>query len=67
MKVFTILVSYFDDELERSTVEHYKSKECIDISAEILSEKILNAFTEDNIPSENLISEFSDSAKLYAW
>ena len=67
MKVFTILVSYFDDELERSTEEHYKSKECIDISAEILSEKILNAFTEDKIPLENLISEFSDSAKLYAW
>ena len=67
MKVFTILVSYFDDELERFTAEHYKSKECIDISAEILSEKILNAFTEDKIPLENLISEFSDSAKLYAW
>ena len=62
MKVFTILVSYFDDELERSTVEHYKSIECIDISAEILSEKNLNAFVEDNILLENLISEFSDSA-----
>ena len=62
MKVFTILVSYFDDELERSTVEHYKSIECIDISAEILSEKILNAFIEDNIPLENFISDLSDSA-----
>ena len=62
MKVFTSLVSYFDDELERSTVEHYKSIECIDISAEILSEEILNAFIEDNIPLENLISDLSDSA-----
>ena len=61
MKVFTILVSYFDDELERSTVEHYKSIECIDISAEILSEKILITFIEDNIPLENLISDLSDS------
>ena len=39
MKVFTVLVSYFDDLLEWSTVEHYKSIECIDISAEILSKK----------------------------
>ena len=62
MKVFTILVGYFGDELERSTVEHYESIECIDISAEILSEEILNAFIEDNIPLENLISDLSDSA-----
>ena len=57
----TILVSYFDDELEISTVEHYKSIECIDISAEILSEKILNAFIEGSIPLANLISDLSDS------
>ena len=62
MKVFTILVSYFDDELERSKLEHYNSVECIDISAKILSEKILNAFIGDNIPLENLISDLSDSA-----
>ena len=62
MKVFTILVSYFDDELERSTVEHYKSIECIDISGEILSEKLLNAFIEDKTHLENLISDLSDSA-----
>ena len=61
MKVFTILVSYFDDELERS-LEHYKSIECIDVSAEILSEKVLNAFIEDNILLGNLISDLSDSA-----
>ena len=62
MKVFTILVSYFDDELERSKLEHYNSVECIDISAKILSEKILNVFIGDNIPLENLISDLSDSA-----
>ena len=62
MKVFTIHVGYFGDELERSTMEHYEPIECIDISAEILSEKILNAFIEDNIPLENLISDLSDSA-----
>ena len=61
MKVFTILVSYFDDELEQSTVEHSKSRKCIDISAEILSENILITFIEDNIPLENLISDLSDS------
>ena len=60
-KVFTILVNYFDDEHKRSTVEHCKSIECIEISAEILSEKILNAFIEDNIPLENFISDLSDS------
>ena len=61
MKMFTILVGYFDDKLEWSTLKHYKSIECIDISAKI-SEKTLNAFIEDNITLENLISHLSDSA-----
>ena len=39
MKVFTILLSYFDDEHKRSTVEHWKSIECIDIRAEICLKK----------------------------
>ena len=62
MKVFTILFSYFNDKLERSTVENYKSIECVNISAEILSEKNSSVFIEDNIPLENLISDLSDSA-----
>ena len=62
MKVFTILVSYFNEELEQSTVQHYKFIDCIDISPEILSEKILNDFIEDNIPLENLISDLSHHA-----
>ena len=62
MKVFTILVSYFDDELGKSTVHYYKSVECIEISAELLTDAILKAFSEDEIPLENLISDLSDSA-----
>ena len=62
MKVFTILVSYFDDELGKCTVQHYKSIECIEISAELLTDTILKAFSEDEIPLENLISDISDSA-----
>ena len=62
MKVFTILVSYFDDELGKSTVQHYKSIECIEVSAELLTDTILKAFSEDEIPLENLISDLSDSA-----
>ena len=62
MKVFIILVSYFDDELGKSTVQHYKSIECIKISAELLTDAILKAFSEGEIPFENLISDLSDSA-----
>ena len=62
MKVFTILISYFDEKLGRSTIEHFKSIECIGINAELLFGEILNAFVVDNIPSENLLSDLSDSA-----
>ena len=62
MKIFTILVSYFDEKLRRSTIEHLKSIECINISAELLSGEVLNAFVVDDIPLENLISDLNDSA-----
>ena len=34
----------------------------LQVSAEILSEKLFNAFIEDNITLKNLISDLSDSA-----
>ena len=63
MKVFAILVGYFNEKLGRSTIKHFKSIECINISAELLSGEMLNTFAVDYIPLENLISDFSNSVK----
>ena len=62
MKVLSILASYFDDEMGRCVIEHYKSLECVHVNAEVLFSKISNAFSKDEIPLENLISNLSDSA-----
>ena len=43
-------------------IEHYKYLECVHANAEVLFSKICNMFSEDDIPLENLISNFSDSA-----
>ena len=59
-KVFTILVMYFDRIKRRSVVQHYKSFE-LSTKAELITEKILAYFDEDDIPLNNLISDLSDS------
>ena len=62
MKLLSILASYFDDEMGRCVIEHYRSLECVHVNAEVLFSKICNVFGEDEIPLENLISNLSDSA-----
>ena len=62
MKVLSILASYYDDEMGRCVIEHYKSLECVHVNAEALFSKICNVFSEDEIPLENLISNLTDSA-----
>ena len=61
MKVFAVLVNCFDEKHGRSTIKRYIVIEFINISAELLSGKILNGFTVDDIHLENLISDLSDS------
>ena len=46
----------------RCIIEHYKYLECVYVNAEVLFSKICNVSSEDEIPLENLISNFSDSA-----
>eukprot|EP00111_Clytia_hemisphaerica_P013916 TCONS_00040959-protein len=62
MKVFTILVSYFDESIGECVVEHYCSFECIKTNAVELFEGICDVFAKDQIPFDNLISDLSDSA-----
>ena len=50
MKVFTIIVSYFDEEIGETVVEHYCSFECIRVNAEELFVKICDVFVKDEIP-----------------
>ena len=60
-KVLSSLASYFDDEFDRSVVQHYKSLECIHVDTEVLISKIWNVFSEDDILLADLISNLSDS------
>ena len=60
MKVLSILVSYFDDEMGRRVTEHYKSLECVHGKRRMLFSEIWNVFSDDEILSENLISNLSD-------
>ena len=60
-EVFSILVSYFDTEIGASVVQHYASVSLIEINAKSLLECICNCFVRDDIPSDNLVSYFSDS------
>ena len=60
-KVFSILVSFYDEEKERSVVEHYSSIECVVVNVQVLFNSIENLFELDSIPWHNLISDLSDS------
>ena len=60
-KVFSILVSYFDEILGLSIVQHYKSVSMIEVNALTLFQTICNLFQDDQILFENLVSDLSDS------
>ena len=60
-KVFSVLVSYFDEILGLSVVQHYKSVSMIEINALTLFENTCKLFQDDQIPFENLVSDLSDS------
>ena len=60
-KVFSILVSYFDEVLGLSVVQHYKSVSMIEVNVLTLFENTCKLFQDDQIPFENLVSDLSDS------
>ncbi|XP_066924720.1 uncharacterized protein [Clytia hemisphaerica] len=63
MKVFTILVSYFDESIGECVVEHYCSFECIKNQCfRVVRRNLCDVFAKDQIPFDNLISDLSDSA-----
>ena len=60
-KVFSVLVSYFDEILGLSVVQHYKSVSMIEVNALTLFENTCKLFQDDQIPFENLVSDLSGS------
>ena len=60
-KVFSILVSYFDEILGLSIVQHYKSVSMIEVNALTLFQPICKLFQDVQIPFENLVSVLNDS------
>ena len=60
-KVFSVLVSYFDEILDLSVIQHYKSVRMIEVNALTLFETTCKLFQDDQIPFKNLLSDLSDS------
>ena len=60
-KVFSILISYFDEEKGECVVEHYDSIECVIVNAQTLFTEISKLFSRDGISWNNLVSDLSDS------
>ena len=60
-KLFSILVSYYFNELKRVVVQHYKSASFTTVNANNLFDYVINSLREDEIPITNLISKLSGS------
>ena len=61
-KVFNILVSYFDEVLGLSVVQHYKSASMIEVNVLTLFQTISKLFQDDQILFKNLVSDLSHSS-----
>ena len=66
-KIFSIHMSYFDIEIGKSVVQHYKSVSSREGNVKSLLECICNCFIRDDI--QNLVSDLSDSTNYVrrAW
>ena len=60
-KMFSILLSYYSNELKRVVVQHYKSASFTIVNANNLFDYVINSLRKDEIPLTNLISDLSDS------
>lgn len=62
MRVLSVLVSYFAENLGMCIVQHYMSVKMTTVNATTVYEAVTKAFKEDDIPLENMVSSLSDSA-----
>lgn len=60
-KIFSIIVTYFSEELQRVVIHHYNSKPFIIVNAVNLFTHVKATLLNDGIPLSNLISNLSDS------
>ena len=60
-KVLSIMVSYFDDRLGKTIINHLKSVKIIRTTAEAIFTIIDDVFKENEIPFNNLVSVMMDS------
>ena len=60
-KIFSIIVSYFSDDLKRVVVHHYNSKAFAVVNAVNLFNHVKTTLLNDGIPLTNMISNLSDS------
>ena len=61
-KIFSLLVSFFNDDRGESVIAHYDSILLINANAETLFSGIDSCFSRIGILWDNLISDLSDSA-----
>ena len=62
IKVFSIIVMYFDRCIGKSVIQNYKSVSILKGDAESLASIIVDQLKEDEIPMQNLVADLSDSA-----
>ena len=60
-KTFSILVTYYSDELKRVVVQHFKSASFTIVNANNLFDYVINLLRGDEIPIANLISNLPGS------
>ena len=60
-RVFSILVSFYDEILKKVVIEHDESVECTLVNSLTLLHKVDCLFKQNGIPWENLISDLSDN------
>ena len=59
-KIFSIIVSYFSDDLKRVVVHHYNSKAFVVVTVNLFNH-VKTTLLNDGIPLTNMISNLSDS------
>ena len=60
-KIFSMIVSYFSEELQRVVVHHYNSHPFVIVNAANLFNHVKSTLLRNGIPFNNLISNLSDS------
>lgn len=64
LKVLSILVSYYHDDLKKVLVEHLGTLEVLKTTAASLERELCHFFDQNNIPWQNLVSILMDSCAV---